>query len=454
MTDKRSPHKRNRVAHSIYILAVVASFAILAMTIVLIIPADLGTPYEPLEIGQSFVFDPWEITLGHLHLSYPAGGVMVEASRHGELTAFVLLAEGTAHFSGNEEGASFPITQLVLHAHPAEIAVLRGQTFIAQEVLPEAMDEAMALLATIAHEEPVLLVFGVRKVFLPRRGVARVALFSPEGERATYIQARRTLWQGPGALPIALHNPGAKQYPPHDQFIMSLAILAVMLAAVAAGVVFVTQDYDPQATYGHEGAKIMWPLGLALLHVVVESYLVLQALHPLVILGWRVMIMSGILWIADTYGNALTFLGCTMKRVLPAIGTGIWTGLLLYLCGTLALPSGLNIVTADLLTNLVYVTVSSALFHEILWRGLVQGALRQHHSAIFSIGVTTVLAALFSLIPALLAGNFAAAVLIQSFFIVPMSTIMLGLVYERTHNIFAPLATVTTMHILSFLLHF
>jgi len=454
LSEKSSRQKRNPIAQSVYILAVVLSFSILAMTIVLIIPADLGSPYEPLKPGQSYIFDPWEITLGHLHISYPEGGVLVEATRRGELTTFVLLGEGTAHFAATPDESIFPVQQLVLHTHPAETATLRGQTFIAQEVLPEAMHEAATLLESIAHEEPFLEVFGVRKVFLPRRGVARVALFSPEGARATYIQARRTIWQVPDQQPIIISNPAAKQYPPHDQFIFSLTILAVMLAAVAAGVVFVTQQYDPRATYGHAGAKLVWPLGLALLHATVEAVLIASDLHTLVILAWRIMVLAGILWIADTYGDALNFLGCTTKKVLPAIGTGIWCGFLLYLCGTLALPSGLNMVTPEQILNLVYLTVSAALFREILWRGLVQGAFRQHYNAALSIGATTVLAALFSLLPALLAGNFPTAVLIQSFFIVPMSAFMLGFVYERTHNIFAPLATVTTMHVLSFLLNF
>jgi len=174
----------------------------------------------------------------------------------------------------------------------------------------------------------------------------------------------------------------------------------------------------------------------------------------LVIVGWRVMVIAAVLWIADTQGNSFEFLGLRVRRLWNAFATGVWAGILLFLCGSIALPDGIRAVEPlALVGQLLYVTVSVAIFQELLWRGLVQGVFRQRYGAMTSIGLTTALAAVFSLSPALLTGTVTTAVLIQSFFIVPLSAFVLGFVYERTHNVAAPLATTATVYLLPLLLY-
>jgi len=302
-------HKHNHVVRSLYLLAIITAISLLAMILVLSIPADLGTPYEPLAATDSYNFDAWEMSLGRLHLSFPQGGVMVGAFRRGELTAFVLIGEGTATFHGDAEEQQFPLAQAVIQGHPSEIAILRGQTFIEASVHPEAMQTAAKLLQTVAVDEPLLEVFGVRKVFLPRRGVKIVALFDQDGGKASYLQARRTVWRQPGEPEQVLPNPEAPLYPPHDQFMFSLAILSVMVAAVAAGIVFVTPVYE-HWTYLEKPKIPLWlPVAVAFLHSVLEAYLHYLKLHQLVIVGWRVMVIAAVLWIADAQGNSFDFLG-------------------------------------------------------------------------------------------------------------------------------------------------
>jgi len=425
------------------------------MILVVSIPADLGAPYEPLSAADSYNFEPWELSLGRLHISYPAGGIMVGAFRHGELTALVLLGEGKATFHGDEESREFSLSQVILHGHPSEISILRGQTFIEASVHPEAMQTAAALLETVAADEPLLEVFGVRKVFLPRRGVKIVALFGPEGERATYLQARRTIWRESDAPELSIANPDAPLYPPHDQFLFSLAILSVMAGAVAVGIIFVTPVYEHWSAAGAPKIPLWLPIGLALVHSLTEAYLGTLRLHPLVVLGWRVMVIAAVLWIADIQGDSFDFLGLRLRRAWNAVTTGVWSGILLFLCGSIALPDGLRTIEPlPLVGQLLYVTVSIAIFQELLWRGLVQGSFRQRYGSWVSIGLTTTLAAIFSLVPPVMAGNLSTAVLIQSFFIVPLSAFVLGFVYERTHNILAPLATVATVYLLPLVLYF
>jgi len=448
-------HKHNHVVRSLYLLAIITAISLLAMILVLSIPADLGTPYEPLAATDSYNFDAWEMSLGRLHLSFPQGGVMVGAFRRGELTAFVLIGEGTATFHGDAEEQQFPLAQAVIQGHPSEIAILRGQTFIEASVHPEAMQTAAKLLQTVAVDEPLLEVFGVRKVFLPRRGVKIVALFDQDGGKASYLQARRTVWRQPGEPEQVLPSPEAPLYPPHDQFMFSLAILSVMVAAVAAGIVFVTPVYE-HWTYLEKPKIPLWlPVAVAFLHSVLEAYLHYLKLHQLVIVGWRVMVIAAVLWIADAQGNSFDFLGLRVRRLWNAFTTGVWAGILLFLCGSIALPGGMRVVEPlALVGQLLYVTVGVAVFQELLWRGLVQGAFRQRFGALTSIGFTTALAAVFSLAPALLSGTITTAVLIQSFFIVPLSAFVLGYVYERTHNIAGPLATTATVYLLPLLLYF
>lgn len=450
-----STRKPNPVVRSLYILGVITAICLLAIILVISVPADLGAPYEQLEAGESYTFDPWELSLGRLHLSYPEGGVLVGAYRRGELTAIVLIADGTALFHDEGGDTLMPVTQVVLQGHPGEMSVLRGQTYIEAQVHPDAMQTAATLLQATAGEEPLLEVFGVKKVFLPRRGVMRAALFGNSGERGTYLQARRTFWSTPGKQNIIIANPEAPQYPPHDQFLFSLAVLSVMVAAVAAGVVYVTPVYEHWTSEATPQIPLWLPIALALLHSVVEAYLGWLELNHLVVLGWRVMVFAAVLWIADTQGDSFNFLGLRSKKAGRSLATGIWCGFLLFLCGSVAWPDSINVIRPlDLLSKLLYVTLSIAVFQETLWRGLVQGTFRQRYGAMVSIACTTALAAFFSLAPAVITRNINTAVLIQSFFIVPLSAFILGYVYERTHNILSPLATVATIYLLPLILHF
>lgn len=455
MSDLKRLGKKNPVIASILTLATVAAISLLAMILVLTIPADLGAPYEPLEASDSYAFDPWEISLGRLHISYPQGGVLVGAYRRGELTALVILGEGTAIYSTDTEDSEFPVTEIVLHAHPTEISVLRGQTYIEPKVLPESMLQAEALLKRTASAEPVLEIFGTSKVFLPRRGVLRVELFSSTGDHAHYTQAAKTVWTQPGIPPIVMYNADALRYPPYDQFIYSLSILSVMVAAVAAAVVFVTPRYQHVLQPSAGGAHIAWTIAVAIVHYATDAFIQQLGLSPLVVIGWRVMVIAMVLWIADTYGEAFAFLGFRRKGIGAAVGAGVLAGFLLYLCGSISFPSGFNSVNlGDIALHFFAIVVTKAIFHELLWRGLVQGSFRTRFGGFTSIGLTTILASLTSLAPAIIAGQYSSPVLIQSFFIVPLGAVILGFIYERTHNIFAPLATTILLGIVPYILHF
>lgn len=447
--------KRNPVVASVRTLAAAFAIILLAMILVMTIPVDLGTPYEPLEAGDSYAFDPWEISLGRLHISYPQGGVLVGAYRRGELTALVLLGDGNAIFHGDSGDSEFPVAQVVLQAHPSEISVLRGQTYIEPKVLPESMQQADALLKSTASGEPVLEVLGTKRVFVPRRGVLRVELFSQDNQHAHYTQAARSVWSVPGEQALFFYNQDALRYPPHDQFLFSLSILSVMVAAVAAGVMFVTPHYVHSAPVRKAGVRFILPVILVIVHSLTEAYLIRLDLSSFVGLGWRVMVVAATLWIADTYDEAFSFLGLRLKGLLPSVGVGILCGFLLYLCGSIALPNGLNSVSIpEVLIQLVSIFLLRAVFQELLWRGLVQGSLRQRYGGFTSVALTAAIAALVSLAPAAISGQYSTAVYIQSFFIVPLGAFILGFVYERTHNLFAPIATVTLLGLVPFLLHF
>lgn|GEM_PF-754299 len=455
MSEPKRSFKQNTVVVSVRILAAAFAIILLAMILVMTIPVDLGSPYEPLEAGDSYTFDPWEISLGRLHISYPQGGVLVGAYRRGELTALVLLGEGTAIFHTDNEDSEFPVAQVVLQAHPSEISVLRGQTYIEPKVLPESMQQADALLKSTASGEPVLEVLGTKKVFVPRRGVLRVELFAPDNQHIHYTQAARSVWSVRGEPALVIYNPDALRYPPHDQFLFSLSILSVMVAAVAVGVVFVTPRYLHIAPLRKKGAHLAWPVALVIIHSLTEAYLTHLDLSPFVVLGWRIMVVAAALWIADTYDEAFSFLGLRRKGAWSAFGVGIFCGFLLYLCGSITLPDGLNRISLpDVVGNLISIFLLRALFQELLWRGLVQGSLRQRWGGIASIALTTVLAALTSLAPALISGQYSMAVYIQSFFIVPLVAYILGFVYERTHNLLAPIATVTLLGLIPIILQF
>jgi membrane protease YdiL (CAAX protease family) len=445
---------RNPIMRSVLVLAAAGLISLIATILVLTLPSDLGAPYESFAATDTYLFDPWELSLDRIHLSYPEGGILVGAYRHERLTALVLLAEGTMHYISEEKELALPVQQVIVHMHPSAIASLRGQTYIEATVLPEAILEAQALLSATAHREPTLEVFGVKKVFLPRAGVARLEFFG-EGEHHHYIHARKALFLGP-ALSDVVSYPDLPTYPPTDQFVFSLTVILIMVLAVVAGLIFVTPDYHPvRDVTPLPWTTLIWPLLLLVSNVAAETYLTRLELAPMVLWGWRVLVLASVLWIADLHGDGLSFLGLKPEKPLSGIGTGILGGFLLFLCGSIALPDGFIAVNyTDLLGDLAEFLVTAILLQEILWRGLIQGSLRQYLPAIPSILVSTLLFSAASFVPTYITGYYTTEALLQSFFIVPMTALILGVSYERTHSLYTPITILTMLYVLPRLLHF
>jgi len=438
---------------SIVVLSAVAFICLVATVLVLTLPSDLGAPYESFEATDSYIFDPWEFSLGGLHVSYPEGGTLVGAYRSEELTALVLLGEGTVHYYTVDWEETMPVQQVILHMHPSEIATLRGQTYIEAIVLPDAILEAQQLLQATAGGEPTMEVFGVKKVFLPRPGVARLEMFG-DGMRHTYTYARRTSLTGPFLSDYFL-RPDAPMYPPNDQFLYSLTVIFLMVLAVTVGLVFVTPDYRSKESQPQPLKVMLWPLALLILHIAVETYLTTLELSPMVTWGWRVVVVASSLWLADMHGDGLSFLGLKPSKPLSGIGTGLLSGFLLFLCGSIALPGGiLSIDYTELMGDFLPVLVTLIFFQEMLWRGLLQGTLRKRFSSIPGILLTTILFSLASFVPTYITGVYSTEALLHSFFIIPMTSLVLGAAYERTGNLLTPITTLSVLYLLPHILHF
>ncbi|MDP3058538.1 MAG: CPBP family glutamic-type intramembrane protease [bacterium] len=447
--------RHNHVVGSILTLSGIAVLSIIAMILVLSIPADFGAPYEGLSPGQSYAFDPWEINLGSFHVSYPEGGVVVNAYRRGELSALVFLAEGIAYYSVGGEEYQYPVNELFLHMHPSEIAILRGQTYIEERILPESIAAAGSLLDKVATGEPILLIFGVKKVYLPRLGVARAEMFGPFGENATFISARKTIWQTPGEPTIITNQPTLPTYPPINQFVTSLILATIMVGAVAISIIFVTMSHPTPPIHPFPKALLLWPIALVLVHALVEAYIRWLNLNWMVVIGWRLMILSGAFWIAELSGDDYSFFGLSPKLIKSGLKAGVFCGVLLHLCGSIALPDGLNSFTLlDFSIHLLSSIILAGAFREIIWRGLVQGSLRATLGFFPSLALTAALAALASLAPAIVMGDFGSGIYVQSLYVVPLGALILGYLYERTGSLYASITAVTILELLPFIFRF
>ncbi|HSL93318.1 MAG TPA: hypothetical protein VK905_01815, partial [Bacillota bacterium] len=378
MSSLNSAAVRNPIIKSMMLLAGVAILSLIAMLMVLLTPSDIGRPYEALEATDSHLFDPLELQLGRVTLSYPEGGIMVGAYRRDALVALVLLAEGTLRYNTDDAELSSPVEEVVLHMHPTAVSSVRGQTYIEAQIMPEAIAVAQDLLALTSGGEPSLEIFGVTKVFVPRLGVRRIEAFG-DGNHFRYLEARRTVFSGPDYSESFLQSQ-LPMYPPNDQFMWSLGIIFVMVLAVAVALIFLTPDYvgPPREPLSRLSA-LLWPLLLLASHLSVETYLARLDLSAMVIWGWRVMVIAASFWLGDRHGDSLAFFGLKPRRPLSGIGTGLLTGVLLVLSGSIALPVGLAEFELPMLfdsyLNLLLTTI---LFGELLWRGLVQGSLRRH----------------------------------------------------------------------------
>lgn len=444
---------RNPIIRSILLLALVAILSVTAMMLVVLIPSDIGRPYESLEATDSHLFDPLELQLGKVTLSYPDGGIMVGAYRRDSLVALVLLAEGTLHYHTEAEELSYPVEQIVLHMHPTAISSIRGQTYIEAQVMPESIVEAQELLALTSSGEPTLEIFGVEKVFMPRPGVLRVEGFG-EGHNYRYLHARRTTFTSPFYRDDFI-QPEFPMYPPNDQFIWSLAVIFIMVLAVAVALVFLTPDYVRPGLDKLPASSLVWPALILITYLVIETYLLELELSMLVTWGWRVMVVTAILWVGDRHGDSLAFYGLKPKDPLSGIATGLLAGTLLVLAGSIAMPAGLASFELRILSeNYFRVLVTTLLFTELLWRGLVQGNLRRYMHPIFSIIITGAFISLAAYTPWIISGGASIDIMLQSLIILPMTAMILGFAYERTGSLYTPLAMASVLYLMPKILIF
>lgn len=454
MSSLYSRAVRNPIIKSFLLLASVAVLSLVAMLMVTFTPSDIGRPYEAIEAADSHVFDPLQLQLGRVTLSYPEGGVMVGAYRRDALVALVLLAQGELYYTAEDEVLIAPIEEVVLHMHPSAISRIRGQTYIEAQILPEAMVTAQELLGLTSGGEPSLEIFGVTKVFLPRLGVRRVEAFG-DGNNYSYLEARRTLFVSPDLSEDFL-QPELPMYPPNDQFMWSLGIIFVMVMAVMVALVFLTPDYTvPDREPANGATSLAWPLVILVTHLVIETYLSRLDLSAMVIWGWRVMVVTAIFWLGDRHGDSLAFFGLKPRRPLSGIGTGIMAGILLVLCGSIALPVGLaEFDLSVLFSGYLNLLLTTILFSELLWRGLVQGSLRRHMHPWLAIGLTTALVSLTAYLPFWYAGSINIALTLQSLVVLPLTSLILGFAYERTGNLFTPITMLSMLYLLPRILAF
>jgi membrane protease YdiL (CAAX protease family) len=445
---------RNPIIKSMMLLAGVAILSLTAMLMVVFTPSDIGRPYEALEATDSHLFDPLELQLGRVTLSYPEGGIMVGAYRRDALVALVLLAEGTIHYNTDDEGPSATVEEVVLHMHPTAISSIRGQTYIEAQIMPESIVIAQDLLALTSAGEPSLEIFGVTKVFVPRPGVRRIEAFG-EGNHFSYLEARRTVFSGPYYSEDFL-QPELPMYPPNDQFMWSLGIIFVMVLAVAVAIIFLTPDYtSPDREPASRASALLLPLLLLAAHLAVETYLARLDLSAMVIWGWRVMVVTVIFWIGDRHGDSLAFFGLKPHKPLSGVGKGLLAGILLVLCGSIAMPAGLaNFELPVLFQSYLNLLLTTILFGELLWRGLVQGSLRRHMHPLLAITLTTALISFTAYLPFWYVGNVSITVTLQSLVVLPMTSLILGFAYERTGNLFTPVTMLSVLYLLPRILIF
>jgi membrane protease YdiL (CAAX protease family) len=445
---------RNPIIKSMMLLAGVALLSLTAMLMVVFTPSDIGRPYEALEATDSHLFDPLQLQLGRVTLSYPEGGVMVGAYRRDALVALVLLAEGTIHYNTEGEPLSAPVEEVVLHMHPTAISSIRGQTYIEAQIMPEAVVMAQDLLALTSGGEPSLEIFGVTKVFVPRPGVRRIEAFG-EGHHFRYLEARRTTFSGPDSSEAFL-QPDLPMYPPNDQFMWSLGIIFVMVLAVAVALIFLTPDYVlPAREQPSRASALLGPILLLAAHLAVETYLAQLDLSAMVIWGWRVMVVTAIFWIGDRHGDSLAFFGLKPRKPLSGFGTGLLVGILLVLCGSIAMPAGLaEFELPTLFEGFLNLLLTTIIFGELLWRGLIQGSLRRHMHPLLAITLTTVLISLTTYLPVWYSGNVSIALTLQSLVVLPMTSLILGFAYERTGNLLTPITILSVLYLLPRILLF
>jgi len=410
------------------------ALAAIGITLLVLVPNSMGINDADYVINSAFSFDEWEISTRNGIISFPEGGLAVEAYQNQRLAAFVIWGKAVL----NPVDLQLDVSQLdnvqltVIFMSDKELLAARGSTYIRATDSPDGYQQAAQLLASEKRHLPLLQVFGSERIYPFPAGVARAVFFSSEGERHVFQDGMQVSLQGPDGKQSVRPAMTNRSHPSLLEGVLATALYGCCILILHIATYFATLGKHPKQKPVFTSAKTLWTsMALAIFYTLGAGLLTRLQLSPVVKITYDSLFLFFF-----SYSRSMGQLRPLPRprSLLSHLGLGLLLGGLAVFLGQLAPPRGLAPLALGDLILLIGGGIIMALTQEMLWRQLLLERLTQRLGEMRGL----ILAAAFQGALAFLLwllNPFSTLGPLNTLVFVTLQALWLGYTYQRTKNL-------------------
>lgn len=418
----------------VFLLIMIFGLAALSMGLLVLVPNSVGLTLENYAINSAFSFDEWEINTRHGIISFPEGGLVVEAYQYDRLAAFVIWGKAKLEVLDSRidvaELEDMQVTSIFMSEK--ELLAARGSTYIRSTESPDAYLQASQLLNSEERFLPILQLFGNQRLYPFPQGVARAVFLDGEGQRFVYQDGMQVSLQGVNSKQ-GFWTAGPRRFHP--------SLLEGALASVFYGCgIFILLIATYFSTLGWQRRQRDVPnlggtfylLTAAACYTLGRGFLVRLGLDEIVQITYDALFLGLFAYCLKRQQQQPR----QPRKLLARVGLGLLVGCLGMTLGQLATPKGL---APQALGDYIFIIGGGLVFvltQEALWRGLILERLHRRfgnrRGLLLTAGLQGLLACLAWLIyPVSTLGP------LNTLLFLPLQAIWLGYTYLRTGDLVA-----------------
>lgn len=457
---------------AIILLTVLVIALIIAVVAVVTLPATIGDAPIELRTDEMYHFSELKFDeFEYLDISYPHGGFIVPGySRTGSLRAITIIGDGNYAFYPPDSGyrSSGVIERLYLPMQENNLAMLLLQTNYTEinhrnQVVSSSNEESIEIEESVPYftgvreralqimnrdRETYLSVslFGHQRIYYPTSDLT-VALLDLRGHELVTYRENHSInlryINNNNLIFETTHPSFVNDYPPDNLLLYVTATLGLLLSASVIVVWLLTIDIDERKQIQKLVEKLRYPWWL--IGVTVFLYFASQFLltpygidsHWKWLITISLYLLIFFVFCKDKY--ELQYMGITTRHLIHAVISALVLGFMFQLLGSFSMPTSIEFnAPRDLLFAFLIAFFFQALVSELVYRGLIQNSIERLTNSFIAVFATAGFVAFVSYVT----NNYFhqmghTEILIQSFLIAPFGSVVLGLLYARTRNIFA-----------------
>lgn len=355
----------------ICLLGGIIAVAALGMALLMLVPNSMGVTDTDYVVNSAFSFDEWEISTRNGIISFPEGGLAVEAYQNDRLAAFVIWGKATL----NPVELGLDVSQLddiqltVIFMSEKELLSARGSTYIRSTDSPDGYRQAAEILASEKRFLPLLEVFGSQRVYPFPAGVARAVFLSSDGARYTYQDSLLVSLQGPDEKQSLRPETPNRSHPSLLEGVLATVLYGCSILILLIATFFATLgSRQSQKRIPIGPSKMLSYLFLAAFYALGAGLVARLQLNPVVRITYDSLFLFFFVYLLNKEAHQPM---PEFRSLLPNLAQGLLLGGLAVFLGQLAPPQGLAPLALGDYILLIGGGVTMALTQEVLWRGLI-----------------------------------------------------------------------------------